>query len=37
MVDFYAMVARWADWAASVVEDWPDDPSQAEDDLGIDH
>jgi DNA-binding PadR family transcriptional regulator len=29
MVDFYAMVDRWADWATSVVQTWPDDPSQA--------
>jgi DNA-binding PadR family transcriptional regulator len=29
LTDFYAMVARWAEWATSVVEDWPDDPGQA--------
>lgn len=29
LTDFYAMVARWAEWATSVVEDWPDDPRQA--------
>jgi len=27
--DFYVTVAQWADWAASVVEGWPDDPSHA--------
>lgn len=27
--DFYVTVAQWADWAASVVEDWPDDPARA--------
>ena len=30
LTDFYAMVANWAEWATSVVEDWPDDPRQAE-------
>ena len=29
LTDFYAMVAGWAEWATSVVEDWPDDPRQA--------
>jgi PadR family transcriptional regulator, regulatory protein AphA len=29
LTDFYAMVARWAEWATSVVEDWPEDPRQA--------
>jgi DNA-binding PadR family transcriptional regulator len=29
LVDFYGMVADWADWAAGIVADWPDDPSQA--------
>lgn len=24
------MVARWAEWAVDIVEDWPDDPRQAE-------
>lgn len=27
--DFYAMVARWADWAAGQVEGWPDDAARA--------
>jgi DNA-binding PadR family transcriptional regulator len=25
LTDFYALVARWADWAADEVADWPDD------------
>jgi PadR family transcriptional regulator AphA len=29
MTDFVDMVARWAAWAAGVIEDWPDDPKQA--------
>lgn len=29
LTDFYAMVARWADWATCVVEGWPDDPRDA--------
>jgi PadR family transcriptional regulator AphA len=29
LTDLYAMVARWAEWATSVVEDWPDDPRHA--------
>lgn len=32
MTDFVDMVGRWADWAAAVVEDWPDDPQLAEPD-----
>ncbi|MFC8525797.1 PadR family transcriptional regulator [Nocardia sp. NPDC057227] len=27
--EFYAMVARWSDWAAGQVASWPDDPAQA--------
>jgi PadR family transcriptional regulator, regulatory protein AphA len=27
--EFYAMVARWADWAADQVESWPEDPADA--------
>jgi hypothetical protein len=30
MTDFVDMVARWADWAATVVDDWPDDPKHAQ-------
>jgi DNA-binding PadR family transcriptional regulator len=29
LTDFYAMVVRWADWASTMVDQWPDDPSQA--------
>jgi PadR family transcriptional regulator AphA len=29
LVEFYRMVADWADWAAEQVERWPDDPSRA--------
>lgn len=25
LTDFYAMVAQWADWAASQIDTWPDD------------
>jgi PadR family transcriptional regulator, regulatory protein AphA len=25
LTDFYAMVARWADWAATQIEAWPDE------------
>ena len=27
--DFYAMVARWADWATEQIETWPDNPADA--------
>lgn len=30
--DFYALVARWADWAGTVVAQWPEDPGRAEPD-----
>ena len=29
LTDFYALVARWAEWARTMVEQWPDDPGQA--------
>ncbi|WP_214405846.1 PadR family transcriptional regulator [Pseudonocardia lacus] len=29
LTDFYALVARWADWAAEQIETWPDDPADA--------
>ncbi|MGY1615453.1 PadR family transcriptional regulator [Geodermatophilus sp. SYSU D00691] len=29
LTDFYALVARWADWATQQVERWPDDPARA--------
>ena len=32
LADFVAMVERWADWAAGVVEAWPDDLAEAEPD-----
>jgi DNA-binding PadR family transcriptional regulator len=28
LTDFYALVARWADWAEDQVEHWADDPEQ---------
>ena len=31
--DFYAMVARWAEWANEQVEAWPEDPAGAVADL----
>lgn len=31
--EFYAMVARWADWAAQQIETWPEDPAEAVADL----
>jgi DNA-binding PadR family transcriptional regulator len=30
--DFADMVANWADWAAGVINTWPDDPSRAQPD-----
>jgi DNA-binding PadR family transcriptional regulator len=35
MTDFVDMVGRWADWAASVVEQWPADPTHAEPDWAV--
>jgi len=32
MTDFADMMAAWADWATSVLADWPDDPADAEPD-----
>lgn len=29
LTDFYALVARWADWATEVVQDWPANPGEA--------
>ena len=29
LTDFYALVARWSEWATGVVESWPDDPAEA--------
>jgi PadR family transcriptional regulator, regulatory protein AphA len=30
MTDFADMVAAWADWATSVIAEWPDDPGRAQ-------
>lgn len=27
--EFYAMVARWADWATETIETWPENPADA--------
>jgi PadR family transcriptional regulator AphA len=35
MVDFYEMVDSWADWAAGVVAQWPDDLSRVEPTLDV--
>jgi PadR family transcriptional regulator AphA len=29
LTDFYALVARWAEWATDVVSAWPDNPADA--------
>jgi PadR family transcriptional regulator, regulatory protein AphA len=29
LTDFYALVARWAEWATAEVARWPDDPARA--------
>jgi DNA-binding PadR family transcriptional regulator len=29
LTEWYRMVAQWSDWAAQIVEEWPDDPSLA--------
>ncbi|MCZ4604351.1 PadR family transcriptional regulator [Streptomyces sp. Lzd4kr] len=29
LTDYYRLVAEWADWAATVVEQWPEDPRGA--------
>lgn len=36
LVDFYDLVDRWAAWAAEVVAEWPEDPSQAGPTLAVD-
>jgi DNA-binding PadR family transcriptional regulator len=33
LTEFYAMVDRWADWAAELVATWPDNPRDAPIDL----
>jgi PadR family transcriptional regulator AphA len=35
LTEYYAMVDRWAAWAAEIVEAWPDDPRQASPDRAI--
>ena len=30
MTDFADMVGNWADWATTIIDDWPDDPRDAE-------
>lgn len=29
LTEYYRLVAEWAEWAAGIVEQWPDDPGQA--------
>lgn len=33
LTDYYRLVAEWADWATTVVEQWPDEPQAAAADL----
>ncbi|PVZ09363.1 PadR family transcriptional regulator [Actinomycetospora cinnamomea] len=35
LTDYYVTVARWVDWATRVVENWPDDVSQAPFDTAV--
>ena len=35
LTELYRMVATWADWAAGLVEQWPDDPAEAVPDLDV--
>ena len=30
MTDFADMVGNWAEWATNIIDDWPDDPRDAE-------
>jgi hypothetical protein len=30
MSDFADLVGTWADWATAVIDEWPDDPCEAE-------
>lgn len=32
LTEYYRLVAEWADWATGIVEQWPDEPGQAEPD-----
>ena len=36
LVDFYDLVDRWAAWATGVVQQWPEDPAEAEPSLEVD-
>jgi hypothetical protein len=36
LVDFYDRVDRWAAWATAVVQEWPNDPNEAEPTLEVD-
>ncbi|MBT2448617.1 PadR family transcriptional regulator [Streptomyces sp. ISL-43] len=29
LTDYYRLVATWAEWAAAIVQQWPDDPADA--------
>ena len=35
LVDFYDLVDRWAVWATEVVQEWPEDPGEAEPTLEV--
>ena len=35
LTDYYVCVARWVDWAIGVVEQWPDDVTQAPYDVAV--
>jgi DNA-binding PadR family transcriptional regulator len=35
LTDFYLMVASWVEWATTMVQDWPDDLSDAEVDSAV--
>ena len=35
LTEFYRLVAEWSDWAADIVEQWPEDPSAAEPDRSV--
>jgi hypothetical protein len=35
LVDFYATVANWTEWAEGVMAAWPDDPRRAEADWAL--
>jgi DNA-binding PadR family transcriptional regulator len=34
VTEFYRLVAEWADWAAAIVTEWPEDVARAEADRG---